>query len=66
MKYPPYTVSQRLSAKEARKIVEALEKVTTISNPEYDATIQRILKEKNLISRSKLNANGSKEQIRKR
>jgi hypothetical protein len=66
MKYPPYTVSQRLSVEEARKIDEAMEKGTTISNPEYRATIQRILRENNLISHSKLNANGSKEQIRKR
>ena len=66
MKYPAYTVSQRLSTKEARKIIEALEKGTTISNPEYRATIQTILKENNLISHSKSNANGSKAQIRKR
>jgi|HubBroStandDraft_5_1064220.scaffolds.fasta_scaffold2143668_2 hypothetical protein len=65
MKYPPYTVSQRLSVEEARKIVEALEKGTVISNAESRATIQRILKKKGLINNSKLNADGSKEQIRK-
>ena len=59
MKYPAYTVSQRLSAKEARKIVEALENGTTISNAESRATVQRILRRKNLISHSKLNANGT-------
>ncbi len=66
MKYPAHTVSQRLSAKEARKIVEALEQGTTLSSPESRATIQRILRENNLISPSKLNANGNKAQIRKR
>jgi hypothetical protein len=66
MKYPAHTVSQPLSADEARKIDEALEKGTTISSPESRATIQRILREKNLISHSKLNANGSKAQIHKR
>jgi hypothetical protein len=65
MKYPPYTVSQRLSVDEARKIDEAMEKGTVISNPESRATVQSILREHNLIP-SKSNANGSKVQIRKR
>ena len=65
MKYPAHTVSQRLSAQEARKIDEAMEKGTAISNPESRATVQSILREHNLIP-SKLNVNGSKAQIRKR
>lgn len=65
MKYPAYTVSQRLSVEEARKIDEALEKGTVLSNPESRATVQRILRRKKLISHSKLNANGSDEQIHK-
>ena len=48
MKYPLHTVTRPLSEKQAEVVDEALRTGKPIINAHYEATIKRVLSEKNL------------------
>jgi hypothetical protein len=45
MKYPAHTISQPLSESQFKRVLNAVETGVPITNPEYEATISRILRE---------------------